>query len=229
MPDGLKEKDLCMIPAQTALALRADGWYLRAENVWAKPNPMPESVTDRTTRSHEMVYLLTKSKDYFYDHEAVKVERQTDEDRPDACYRAKNYPNAKYNQIKAKVSHRSDKQRGHSRRHDGFNDRWDAMSKEEQQAGGANLRSVWWLATQPYSGSHYATFPESLPEICIKAGSKEGDTILDPFMGSGTTAAVALRLNRHVIGIDLDPKNLTLAEQRIKKAVARDERTITLI
>lgn len=225
---GLKPKDLCMIPAQTAIALRDDGWYLRAENVWAKPNPMPESVTDRTTRSHEMVYLLTKSKDYFYDSDAVKTPAK--EESFARYERGSSYDGTKqYAMKQGPRGPRADKQRGHSRRHAGFNARWDNTSKEEQQQGGANLRSVWWIATQPYSGSHYATFPEALPELCIRAGSREGDTVLDPFMGSGTTAVVALRLNRNVIGIDLDTKNLKLAQDRITKSVSRAERTITLI
>lgn len=170
---NMKDKDLVMIPAQTALALRADGWYLRAENVWAKPNPMPESVTDRTTRSHEMVYLLTKKKDYFYDHEAIKTPALDPQDDIRRITQANEQDKRSSDNDNISRVRRSDKQRGHSRRHDGFNDRWNSMSKEEQQQGGANLRSVWWIATQPYSGSHYATFPEALPELCIKAGSSE--------------------------------------------------------
>ena len=165
---SLKPKDLMMMPARVALALQADGWWLRSEIVWHKSNPMPESVTDRPTSAHEKVYLLTKSARYFYDAEAVRVPAQSYNTygfRP-GTYRDQGsapQPN----------SEKTDKQRGHSRRHAGFNDRWDALSKEEQQASGANLRNVWMIATHPFPGAHFATFPPKLVEPCIKAGTSE--------------------------------------------------------
>ena len=163
---GLKPKDLIGLPWHVAFALQADGWWLRSDIIWHKPNPMPESVADRPTRAHEYVFLLTKSKTYYYDAVAIREPAQPwhgYEFRPRAPERKEPNPDVRY----------ADKQRGHSRRHAGFNDRWDAMAKEEQQAMGANKRTVWSIATQPYSGAHFATYPEKLVEPCILAGTSE--------------------------------------------------------
>lgn len=228
---GLKHKDLVGIPWMVAFALRADGWYLRRDIIWAKPNPMPESVRDRPTSSHEYLFLLTKNERYYYNADAIRTPmseasvRQLDtaDTRLGAAPSNGDYK-AGEGRVASRGQHadhlvmrpkKSDKRRGHSRRHDGFNDRWNAMSKEEQQAGGANARSVWTIATQPYKWAHFATFPEELPRRCIKAGSAPGDTILDPFGGSGTTAAVAVGLGREAIHIDLNPKYIELAKMRI--------------
>ena len=165
---SLKPKDLMMMPARVALALQADGWWLRSEIVWHKPNPMPESVRDRPTSAHEKLFLLTKSARYFYDAEAVRTIRTTpnrEDFRPGAYRDQGNAPQD--NSVK------TDKQRGHGRRHAGFNDRWDALNKEEQQASGANLRNVWTIATHAYPDAHFATFPPKLVEPCIKAGTSE--------------------------------------------------------
>ena len=171
---GLKPKDLVMMPARVALALQADGWWLRSEIVWHKPNPMPESVRDRPTSAHEKIYLLTKSARYFYDAEAVR----TKTDRPRAYSDRDNPHNQPHAWETSPTYHArhpgpADKQRGHSRPHAGFNDRWDALSKEEQQASGSNLRNVWTIATHPFPGAHFATFPPKLVEPCIKAGTSE--------------------------------------------------------
>lgn len=231
VPEGLKAKDLVGIPWMVAFALRADGWYLRRDIIWAKPNPMPESVRDRPTSSHEYLFLLTKNERYYYDADAIRTPMAEASIRQlnSADTRLGTAPsNGEYKSGEGRAASRgqhadhlvlrpkkSDKQRGHSRRHEGFNDRWDAMSKDEQQANGANARSVWTIATQPYRGAHFATFPEELPRRCIAAGSANGDTVLDPFGGSGTTAAVAVGMARKAIHIDLNPKYIELAKMRI--------------
>ena len=152
---------------------KGDSWWLRSDCIWHKPNPMPESVRDRPTRAHEYVFLLTKSAKYFYDSDAV---REPAKDPLDDIRRMRQQHDANKSAATAErngLRARTDKQRGHSRRHDGFNDRWDSMSKAEQQAMGANKRTVWSIATQPYSGAHFATYPEKLVEPCILAGTSE--------------------------------------------------------
>ena len=207
---GLKPKDLMMMPARVALALQAYGWWLRSEIVWHKPNPMPESVRDRPTCAHEKLFLLTKSARYFYDAEAVRTIRTTpnrEDFRPGAYRDQGNAPQD--NSVK------TDKQRGHGRRHAGFNDRWDALNKEEQQASGSNLRNVWMIATRPFADAHFATFPPKLVEPCIKAGCPVGGVVLDPFGGSGTVGLIASRLGRDAILIELNPEYAEMAERRI--------------
>lgn len=169
IPPGtdLKPKDLVGIPWMLAFALRADGWYLRRDIIWSKPNPMPESVTDRPTSAHEYVFLLTKAPRYYYDAEAIReAATWPGQNRTDRGPRESAMPSAPPHR-----GLRNDKQRGHGRRHDGFNDRWDAMSKDEQQALGRNKRSVWTIATRPYPEAHFATFPPDLVEPCILAGT----------------------------------------------------------
>ena len=171
---SLKPKDLMGIPWRVALALQADGWWLRSDIVWNKLNPMPESVRDRPTRAHEYVFLLTKSARYYYDAGAIRTPaapatlKDSRVNGHGFVASVANPDNPHYAQAS-----KPDKQRGHSRRHAGFNDRWDDMSKAEQQAMGANKRDVWSIATQPYSGAHFATFPEKLVEPCILAGTSE--------------------------------------------------------
>jgi DNA modification methylase len=231
---GLKPKDLMGLPWRLAFALQADGWWLRADVIWHKPNPMPESVTDRPTKAHEYVFLLTKAERYHYDAEAIK-EFATYPDGPNAPDKivspygqgmARNNIGAKGNangfrggsyvggKPGPRTSTGNDKQRGHSRRHAGFNDRWDAMPKDEQR-GSRNKRSVWTIATVPFPDAHFATFPPELPEICIKAGCPVGGTVLDPFGGAGTTGLVADRLQRHAILIELNPAYAAMARRRI--------------
>lgn len=223
---GLKPKDLVGIPWMVAFALRAAGWYLRADIVWSKPNPMPESVIDRPTKAHEYIFLLSKSRRYFYDADAIRTPFSAStlrefEDGYDG-QATKDYDGTgaqNPSSVKARIiQRRRDKQRGHGRRHAGFNDRWDAMTKDEQQMGGANARTVWTIATQPYPSAHFATFPEEVPTRCILAGSRRGDLVLDPFTGSGTTGQVAIQLGRSFIGIELNPTYAQLARQRIGSA-----------
>lgn len=176
---GMKSKDLMGIPWRVAFALQDDGWYLRRDIIWSKPNPMPESCTDRPSTAHEYVFLLTKRARYFYDAEAVRepmvaasiARLSQDVENQAGSLRANG--GAKTNGPMRAVARASDKQRGHSRRHAGFNDRWDAMEKDDQCAGGRNLRSVWTIATQPFSEAHFATFPPKLAETCILAGTSE--------------------------------------------------------
>lgn len=228
---GLKPKDLIGIPWRVALALQSFGWYLRSDIIWAKQNCMPESVTDRPTRSHEYIFLLTKSERYFYDHEAIKEPCIYDVDGTGTAARKarqnvddKSMPTAERNGMRPAGYKNSvnfegknkgkEKQRGHSRRHDGFNGRWDAMEKEEQCTGMRNKRDVWTVAPANYPEAHFATYPPALIKPCIMAGTKPGDTVLDPFGGSGTTGAVALELGRKAILCELNPQYVELIKQR---------------
>jgi DNA modification methylase len=163
----LKAKDLVGVPWTLALALRADGWYLRRDIIWSKPNPMPESVTDRPTSAHEYIFLLSKSPRYFYDAEAIREPSLS----PYSLKRPDGWATEGRHEAVDHSRRTRDKQRGHGRRHDGFNDRWDSMSKEEQQALGRNKRSVWTIATRPYPEAHFATFPPDLVQPCILAGT----------------------------------------------------------
>lgn len=219
-PTGYKDKDLVGLPFMLAFAMRADGWFWRQCNIWAKPNGMPESVSDRSTASHEYVLHFSKRNDYWYDADAARtpaapstetrlaqdIDNQAGSDRANGGGKT-NGP--------MKAVRRSDKQRGHSRRHNGFNDRWDAMSVKDQMANGANLRSVWWVSPAQYRDGHYAVMPDTLAEICIVAGCPKGGTVLDPFGGAGTTGLVADRLGRDAILIELNPEYAAMAERRI--------------
>lgn len=215
---SLKPKDLCMIPNRLAIALQDDGWWVRQEIIWAKKNPMPESTQDRPTSSHEKLWLLTKSARYWYDAEAVRTEAVSQTTKmPDGWDTGPGAHGSVHRNGREKGA-KPDKQSGHSRRHDGFNDRWDAMDKEEQQANGANLRNVWHIATQPFPEAHFATFPEKLVEPCIKAGCPEGGLVLDPFGGSGTVGVVAHKLNRRALLIELNPEYIEIARRRLEAA-----------
>lgn len=184
---GAKPKDLLGIPWRVAFALQADGWYLRADIIWHKPNPMPESVTDRPTKAHEYVFLLTKSARYFYDAAAIS-EPSVEPDRKRAD----------------RIGGASHEERGQH-------------SEGGLFVGSAtrNARSVWTITTKPYKGAHFATMPPELAERCILAGSRRGDTVLDPFSGSGTTAAVAVNHGRLAIGIEANREYQHLAVERI--------------
>jgi len=201
-----------------AFALRADGWYLRSDIIWSKPNPMPESVTDRPTKAHEYLFLLSKRERYHYDAGAIRENWTSGRDdmrengiRTGIAYWQNGVAS---NDVKPRATA---KQRGHSRRHAGFNDRWDAMEKSEQQVNGRNKRSVWTIATEPYPEAHFATFPTALVKPCILAGCPEGGTVLDPFAGSGTTLQVAKELGRKSIGIELNPEYIVLIEKRMAR------------
>jgi DNA modification methylase len=212
---GLKSKDLIGIPWRVAFALQADGWYLRQDIIWSKPNPMPESVRDRCTRAHEYIFVLSKSARYYYDADAIAETSSTsDMRRPFAPgqvdYRGNGHDRGGGEQRKP------DKQSGHGRRHAGFNDRWDAMERAKQCSGKRNKRSVWTIATQGYSEAHFATFPPALIEPCILAGCPASGIALDPFGGAGTTGLVADRLGRNAILIELNPDYADMAERRIR-------------
>ena len=184
VPSGMKAKDLMGIPWMVAFALRADGWYLRQDIIWHKPNPMPESVTDRCTKSHEYIFLLSKSARYFWDSDAMQ-------EIADVGYRSTSFmpTSAKDIASKSKTSHTSAS----------MNNRTTELKETR------NKRSVWTVPTSPYSGAHFATFPPALIEPCILAGSRVGDTVLDPFFGSGTTGQVSQALGRKWIGCELNP------------------------
>ena len=220
VPRGCKPKDLIGIPWMLAFALRADGWYLRQDIIWHKPNPMPESVTDRCTKAHEYVFLLSKSERYFYDAEAVKEPAKEWHGQAATFDRGNNAVASHVIPGQSAAQHRPrpSKKRGE------FNGKTEAMAGTGQNAFRAvtptrNRRSVWTVATRPYKGAHFATFPPALIEPCILAGSRPGDTVLDPFMGSGTTAAVALQQGRQYLGCELNPEYGALQVARISDAV----------
>lgn len=187
---GLKPKDLVGIPWRVAFALQADGWWLRMDNVWHKPNPMPESVRDRPTKAHEYVFLLSKSARYFYDADAIKEQAVSDHDSGNGYARPEQLSKG-------------------GRGQDG---RWTI----EGSGGLRNARSVWTVATQPFPGAHFATMAPKLAERCVRAGSAKGDMVLDPFSGAGTTGLVARRLQRGLVGVELNPEYAAMAWRRIE-------------
>jgi hypothetical protein len=186
---GVKHKDLIGIPWMLAFALRADGWYLRQDIIWHKPNPMPESVQDRCTKAHEYMFLLSKSERYYYDSNAAR----------EPAVQAGRVRNDKIGGNKGDDVHHS-------------------PGGQFTGSDTRNRRSVWSVATKPYKSAHFATFPPALIEPCVQAGSRAGDTVLDPFMGSGTTAEVALRYGRRFLGCELNPGYKTLQDERINNA-----------
>jgi len=195
-----------------AFALRADGWYLRQDIIWAKPNPMPESVTDRCTKSHEYIFLLSKSAQYYCDMASIKEPAVWVEDRPSGMER-----NAE--QYRDKVNGKYDKNKKYGGGGSSFighsgNYKADGTPISD---GFRNKRSVWTVTTKPYKEAHFATYPPELIEPCILAGSREGDTVLDPFNGSGTTGAVAIKHNRHYIGCEINPEYILLTNRRFSK------------
>jgi len=183
---GLKEKDLIGIPWMLAFALRADGWYLRQDIIWHKPNPMPESVKDRCTKSHEYLFLLSKNKKYYYDNESIK--------EPAKDWGTRDRTNGKYHNKGTGLQPHS------------------GLTKSYRTK---NKRSVWSITNKPYKGAHFAVFPKDLIEPCILAGSQVNDIILDPFMGSGTTALVAKSLGRDYIGCELHEDYGKLIQERV--------------
>lgn len=214
---GLKEKDLVGIPWRVAFALQADGWYLRQDLIWHKPNPMPESVRDRCTKAHEYIFLLSKSKKYYYDHEAIKEpavcgsngsEFHTGKTGEHQLGRASRKPRSSGNR-----SHK------HTEAYDNGDERHRtkaglvAMGDEVRDT--RNKRSVWTVATKSYKGAHFATFPPKLIEPCILAGCPEGGVVLDPFAGSGTTAQVSWENGRKFVGCELNPEYIELIKARL--------------
>jgi len=193
---GVKAKDLVGIPFRVAFALQEDGWYLRQDIIWHKPNPMPESVKDRCTKAHEYIFLLSKNQKYYFDNEAIK------EDSVD------------------KESHRGMSPRNKDKR---LGDRFFATkvgdSANYKKYPKRNKRSVWTVTTKPFKGAHFATFPMDLIEPCVLAGCPEGGTVLDPFGGSGTTGIVAVNHNRHAVLCELNKEYIELAKQRLRTEV----------
>jgi DNA modification methylase len=187
--EGFKPKDLMGIPWRVALALQADGWYLRSDIIWHKPNPMPESVTDRPTKAHEYLFLLSKSEHYYYDADAIR-EPDSGQDHP------------------RNVLDLPEPTGGLMSPHRGI------RRAEGRNGKGRNKRSVWTIAPRPFRGAHFAVFPPALVEPCVLAGSRPSDTVLDPFMGSGTTAQVATRFGRNFIGCEINPKYVDLHDLR---------------
>ena len=192
--DGLKHKDLVGIPWRFAFAMQERGWYLRQDIIWAKPNPMPESVTDRCTKSHEYIFLFSKQPKYFFDHEAIQEP----------------------------ALHSGDRRAGQGRLE------YDGKRQGEKGTGQEafvsikefrNKRSVWNVGVASFKDAHFAVYPPALIEPCIKAGSAEGDTVLDPFSGSGTTGEVALKLGRNYVGCELNPDYARLSEKRLVEAL----------
>ena len=191
-PPGLKPKDLVGVPWRVAFALQADGWWLRSDIIWAKPNPMPESVTDRPTKAHEYLFLLSKSQRYYYDAEAIA---EPSVDLPGVSRGGSLSRFGPSEQFVAGQAHRGE--------------------KEYASNGTRNRRTVWTIPTQPFPGAHFAVMPQALVEPCILAGSEPGDTVLDPFAGSGTVGVVASRHGRGFVGIELNPEYAEMARRRI--------------
>jgi DNA modification methylase len=193
---GLKPKDMVGIPWRVAFALQADGWYLRSDIIWSKPNPMPESIKDRPTKAHEYIFLLTKSERYFYNADAIR-EPATDTGR---------------------VNGRDGRDEDERARPPGSRAR--ALKRLDWTERGRNRRDVWTLSIANFSGAHFATFPEEIPRLCILAGSRPGDVVLDPFGGSGTTAKVALELGRKPVHLDLTYHDLAKKRMTTTPAMA---------
>ena len=187
--EGLKEKDLIGIPWRVAFALQAKGWYLRQDIIWNKPNPMPESVRDRCTKNHEYIFLMSKKPKYYFDNESIKEPVKED-------WGTRDRSEGKYHNEGSGLSPHS------------------GLEKSYEMA---NKRSVWTVTTKPFKGAHFAVYPPELIEPCIMAGSRVGDIVLDPFMGSGTTAAVAQRLNRLYLGCELNEDYKVLQKERLKQ------------
>ena len=192
--EGLKSKDLIGIPWMLAFALRDDGWYLRQDIIWHKPNPMPESVKDRCTKSHEYIFLLSKNKNYYYNNEAIK--------EPAKDWGTRDRSNGKYHNPGTGLAPHSGLTKSYERK---------------------NKRSVWSVTKKPYKGAHFATFPPELIEPCILAGSEPGDIVLDPFMGSGTTAMVAKQHGRYYMGCELHEDYGELIKNRVPEEQPSDQ------
>ena len=195
---GLKHKDLIGIPWRFAFAMQDRGWYLRSDIIWHKPNPMPESVTDRPTKSHEYIFLLTKNPRYYYDYQAIREPLSE----------------STVGRLQQDIAN----QAGSERANGGKKENGNLKAVGDIELG-RNKRSVWSVATSRYKEAHFATYPSELITPCILAGTKEGDTVLDPFSGSGTTGEVALQHGRHYIGLELNAEYAELSRKRLSEAV----------
>lgn len=194
-----KQKELLGIPWKVAFALQEDGWFLRQDIIWHKPNPMPESVTDRCTKAHEYIFLMTKNSKYYYDNDSIKEKSVTTVNRktlPTDEYKAGKTPN----EVTGKMTNRGGKSLAYA---------------YPNGIPFRNKRSVWTVTTKPFKGAHFAVMPQDLVEPCVKAGCPEGGVVLDPFAGSGTTLVVASKLNRSAIGIELNPDYVSIIEERL--------------
>ena len=196
--DGLKPKELVGIPWRFAFAMQARGWYLRQDIIWAKPNPMPESVTDRCTKSHEYIFLFSKQPKYFFDSVAIRE------------------PLAESSL--GRLAQHVESQVGSTRANAGAKTNGNMKALGDPEAG-RNKRSVWNVGVASFKDAHFAVYPPALIEPCIKAGSAENDTVLDPFSGSGTTGEVALKLGRNYVGCELNPDYAKLSEKRLTDAL----------
>lgn len=212
-----KRKDLIGIPWMLAFALRKDGWYLRQDIIWNKPNAMPESVKDRCTKSHEYIFLLAKSDRYYFDYSAIRESAVGFDNRSSAGSKG----TAAANQHRKKGNAKTFRGSGVYTNHSSFNNSADtereSHGNSENETGFRNRRSVWNVATQGYVKAHFATFPEKLIEPCILAGCRPGGIVLDPFIGSGTTAIVAKKNGRDFIGIDINPDYTEISRKRIEE------------
>ena len=197
---ALPPKSLMLIPHRFAIAMQDDGWLLREDIVWQKPNPMPESVRDRCTRSHEYIFHFTKQPRYWYDAQAVA--------EPNAINPNWNYGSENY---RTRAQEREDKFTQYKKGEKG----WHGFAAAGPNGNGRNRRSVWTINPANFREAHFATFPEEIPEICIKAACPEGGVVLDPFMGAGTVALVAKRMNRRYIGCDLNAEYVEMARRRV--------------
>jgi DNA modification methylase len=235
IPVGLKPKDLIGIPWRVAFALQADGWWLRSDIVWAKPNPMPESVTDRPTRSHEYIFLLTKSSKYYYDAEAIKepvaessIKRVNQKTFDQQTGGEKDYgPNSNRSMRKTVENFAASIKKQDAvgnPTYTGFNERYFSQAEHGPTR---NKRDVWFVSTKPYKGSHFATFPPDLIEPCVLAGAPVGGVVLDPFGGAGTVMLVCDRTGRDSIYIDLNPEYAKMAVERLKQDRAKRKKVLT--
>jgi DNA modification methylase len=203
---NIKAKDLVGIPWMLAFALRADGWYLRQDIIWNKPNPMPESVNDRCSKSHEYIFLLSKSPQYYFNSAAIKEPLKN--------------PNRDLMQSVGGKKHKNIQEKG-QKIHSFHKTRNESGEEWKSESGMANKKSVWTVTTKPFNKAHFATFPIDLIIPCIKAGSPIGGIVLDPFMGSGTTAKAAIELQRNFIGVELNQDYINIAEERIRNTPIR--------
>ena len=215
--NNCKRKDLIGVPWLLAFALRDDGWYLRQDIIWEKPNAMPESVKDRCTKSHEYIFLFSKQSKYYFDYEAIKEPAVGFNNIVPAGSKGTLRPNSRLR----KGNSRTFRGGGVYTKGQSFNNSAEIMREShgnnENMTGLRNKRSVWTVATQGYKEAHFATFPEKLIEPCVLAGSRDGGIILDPFIGSGTTAVVAKKHNRGFIGIELNPEYAEMARRRLEE------------